>query len=354
MDLLRQMLAAVLGALLCAALPSAARAERIVAVGDLHGDYAALIDIVEAAGIADDKGRWTGGDATFVQLGDVTDRGADSLKIIRYLQKLEEAAPKRGGKVVVLLGNHEAMNVTGDLRYVDPGEYAAFRTGSSESLRDRVFEANKASIVAYYRQWDAALPESEAKQKWLADNPVGKMEHRQAWQPSGEMGKWYAQKPAIAKIGDALFVHGGLSVETVTRPLAEVNAEIRAEMAKGESFSASILTDELGPLWYRGNVQRDPPGESIAGEPPEPERIPIAEELAQVLAAYDARRLVVAHTPNLKGIVADEGGALLRIDTGISAYYGGTHSYLELNDGRATAWRKDEGGKWVSEQLPSP
>jgi hypothetical protein len=354
MGLLRRMLAVVLGALLCAMLPSAARAERIVAVGDLHGDYAALLDIVEAAGIADDKGRWTGGAATFVQLGDVTDRGADSLKIIRFLQKLEEAAPKKGGKVIVLLGNHEAMNVTGDLRYVDPGEYAAFRTNSSDGLRERVFEANKESIVAYYRQWDAALPEGEAKQKWLVDNPAGKMEHRQAWQPAGEMGKWYANKPAIAKIGDDLFVHGGLSVETVERPLDEVNAEIRTELAKGESFASSILTDELGPLWYRGNVQRDPPGEAIAGEPPEPERIPIAEELTQVLAAWRAKRLVVAHTPNLAGIVADEGGRLLRIDTGNSAYYGGVHSFLELDGERTVAWRKEQGGKWISEILPSP
>src|SRR5690349_14124942 len=67
MSLLRQMLAAVLGALLCAALPSAARAERIVAIGDLHGDYAAFVEIIEAAGVGDGKGRWTGGDTIFVQ-----------------------------------------------------------------------------------------------------------------------------------------------------------------------------------------------------------------------------------------------------------------------------------------------
>lgn len=353
MGLLRQMLVVVFGVLLCAALPSAASAQRVVAVGDLHGDHAALVDILEAAGLGDDRGRWTGGDTVFVQLGDVTDRGPDSLKIIRLLQKLEEAAPKRGGEVIVLLGNHEAMNVTGDLRYVDPGEYAAFRTSGSDNLRDRVFEANKASIVSYYRQWDAALPESEAKQKWLADNPAGKMEHRQAWQPAGEMGRWYADKPAIAKVGDTVFVHGGISIETAERPLEDVNDEVRAELAKGESFASSILTDELGPLWYRGNVQRDPPGESIAGEPPEPERLPIADELAQVLAAYRAKRLVVAHTPNLAGIVAEHGGSLVRIDTGISAYYGGTRSYLELDGDRAVAWRK-EGGKWVSQELPSP
>jgi len=353
MRLIRFMMTALVGALLGAALPQAASAQRIVAVGDLHGDFEAFVDILEAAGIGDGKGRWTGEKTVLVQLGDVTDRGPDSLKIIRLLQQLEQAAPKKGGRVVALLGNHEAMNITGDLRYVNPGEFAAFASRNSDKLRDQVFESNRDSIVAYYRQWDAALPPEAAKEKWLADNPAGKMEHRQQWAPTGEIGKYYLGKPAITTIDGTLFVHGGISIETAARPIAAINEEVRSELAKGESFASSILTDELGPLWYRGNVQRDPPGESIAGEPPPPERIPIADELAQVLAAYGVRRLVVAHTPNLSGIVADQGGRLVRIDTGNSSAYGGVHSYLELDGDRATAWRK-EGGKWVSEELPSP
>jgi hypothetical protein len=353
MGLLRHLLAALVG-LLCFALPGAVQAERIVAVGDLHGDYAAFLEIVEQAGISDGRARWSGGDSIFVQLGDVTDRGPDSLKIIRHLQKLEEAAPGKGGRVVVLLGNHEAMNVTGDLRYVHAGEYEAFRTRNSDDLRNRVFEANKDSITAYYRQWDAELADDVARQKWMDDNPAGKMEHRQAWAPAGEVGKWIVQKPAMAKIGDTLFVHGGISVETAARPLTEINDEVRAELGKGESFAPSILTDELGPLWYRGNIQRDPELDPAEGEAPLPARVSIEEELTQVLAAYGARRLVVAHTPNLPGIAASDDGRLVRIDTGISAYYGGAHSYLVIENGRTRAWRKDERGKWISEELPSP
>ena len=112
--------------------PAFAQAQRIVAVGDLHGDYAAWIDIARAAGIVDARSRWSGGNAILVQTGDIADRGPDSLKIIRHLQALQKEAPAAGGKVVVLVGNHEAMNVTGDLRYVDPGEYAAFRDRRSE------------------------------------------------------------------------------------------------------------------------------------------------------------------------------------------------------------------------------
>ena len=64
--------------------------------------------------------------ATLVQMGDVVDRGPDSLKIIHDLMKLQREAPKRGGQVIVVLGNHEAMMMTDDMRYVHPGEYAAF------------------------------------------------------------------------------------------------------------------------------------------------------------------------------------------------------------------------------------
>lgn len=96
---------------------------RIVAVGDLHGDSEGWEEIARAAGVVNAKGNWSGCRTTLVQMGDITDRGPDSLKIIRQLQRLAGQAPATGGQVIVLLGNHEAMNVTGDLRYVHPGEY---------------------------------------------------------------------------------------------------------------------------------------------------------------------------------------------------------------------------------------
>ena len=69
-------------------------APRIIAVGDLHGDYDAWAVIARHAGLTDAKGKWAGGNATLVQLGDVVDRGPDSLKIIRHLMKLQREAPK--------------------------------------------------------------------------------------------------------------------------------------------------------------------------------------------------------------------------------------------------------------------
>src|SRR4051812_36557857 len=98
-------LACLLGLLLAimAATPSLAASEpRIIAVGDLHGDYQAWMTIARAAGLVDQRGRWAGGSTTFVQLGDITDRGPDSLKIVRSLQQLQKDAPRKGGRVVVV------------------------------------------------------------------------------------------------------------------------------------------------------------------------------------------------------------------------------------------------------------
>ena len=104
-------LLALLSVVLCAA-PSAAdqAAQRIIAIGDLHGDYKAFLDIVEAAGLSDAKAHWTGGRTILVQLGDVPDRGPDTLDIIHHLQRLEKAAPRAGGKVA----NHFCLASSSD------------------------------------------------------------------------------------------------------------------------------------------------------------------------------------------------------------------------------------------------
>ena len=84
--------------------------ERVVAVGDLHGDYDHYLATLVAAGIVDSKGKWIGGTAHLVQTGDIPDRGADTGKIIEHITKLDKQARRKGGRVHNLIGNHEAMN----------------------------------------------------------------------------------------------------------------------------------------------------------------------------------------------------------------------------------------------------
>ena len=310
---------------------SAQRPQRIVAVGDLHGDYKAWQDIARAAGIIDARGRWAGGNLILVQLGDILDRGADSLKIVRNLQQLQREAPRRGGKVYVVLGNHEAMNLIGDDRYVTPGEYAAFADSQSAARRDRVYEANRASLEAAYRAQNPKITPEQVRATWLAEHPLGWVEHRLAWGPTGDLGKWAAQNPAMLKLGDTLFVHGGISAEYARQPMAAVNQRIATAMAAADDSPNSVLTDPLGPLWYRGLVMADPEAAAARAKLVPPSPVVTAEqELSAVLSAYGGKRLVVGHTPNLKGIIISPDNRLARIDTGNSRYYGGTLSWLEI------------------------
>src|SRR4051794_18060263 len=84
----------------------AQRPQRIIAVGDLHGDLNAWLTIARAAGIMGPDGHWAGGPTTLVQLGDIADRGPGTLGIIQSLQQLQREAPKTKGNVIVVLGNH--------------------------------------------------------------------------------------------------------------------------------------------------------------------------------------------------------------------------------------------------------
>ena len=312
-------------AMLLGAVPLLAQVppSRIVAVGDLHGDYAAWIDIARDAGLVDAANKWIGGQTMFVQTGDIVDRGADSLKIIRHLQKLDGEAKRAGGRVIVLLGNHEAMQVTGDLRYVTPGEYAAFADRQSKARRDAAFDANAPAIIAFYHQRDASLSPKAIRAEWITTNPLGKVEYVAAWSPAGELGRWAASLPAAAKVGDTLFVHGGISAYYALVPLVEINRRARVAMQAGDTTDEAIINDQMGPLWYRGLVTR-------AGEAPAAGRPTIDSELDGALLGQGVKRLVIGHTPELRGVAILHGGKLVQIDTGISRYYGGKLGWLEI------------------------
>ena len=312
-------------AMLFAAAPLHAQAapQRIVAVGDLHGDYAAWIDIARNAGLIDPANRWIGGRTVLVQTGDIVDRGADSLKIIRHFQKLDGEARRAGGRVIVLLGNHEAMQVTGDYRYVTPGEYAAFADRQSKARRDAAFDANAKALIAFYHQRDPSLSPKAIRGEWTAMNPLGKVEYVAAWSPTGELGRWAAGLPAVARVGDTLFAHGGISANYALVPLTEINRRAREALLAGDASDAAIINDQMGPLWYRGLVTRS--GDAAAAGRPT-----IDNELDGALKGQGVKRLVIGHTPHPRGIDIRAGGRLVLIDTGISRYYGGALGWLEI------------------------
>ncbi len=313
---------------------------RIVAVGDLHGDFGAWRDIARAAGLINEAGTWIGGEAVLIQTGDAVDRGPDSLKIIHDLMRLQREAQRAHGQVIALVGNHEAMNVTGDLRYVSAGDYAAFVDSGSARRRETVYAANKKAIEAAYRQHDPQMTEDAIKQAWFEATPLGSIEHRIAWDPRGAIGQWIVSNPAVVLLDGNLFVHGGISPAYVRLSIAEINLQVADALKTRATDVQAIINDPLGPLWYRGlaTPNADSSGSPSAGAPGEasplvPAEPPIEDQLQAVLSTYGAKRIVIGHTPILSGIGMLYGGRLIRIDTGITSVYGGKLSYLEVLDG---------------------
>jgi hypothetical protein len=340
---------ACLVAVLALAMPAATASplHRIVAVGDLHGDFAAWRAIMRAAQLIDENGRWIGGDAILVQTGDVVDRGPDGLKIIQDLMRLQGEALRTHGQVIALVGNHEAMNFTGDLRYVSAQDYTAYADARSVQRREDVYAANKTLLEAAYRQHDPQMTSDAIKLAWFAAFPPGRLEHQLAWGPTSKIGRWIVANPAVVLLDGNIFVHGGISPAYTHLPIEEINRQVGAALVARNTDPQAIINDALGPLWYRGLVTAGADKEGgpapASAAPPLP---PIEDQLNALLSAYGAKRIVIGHTPNLSGIALLHGGRLICIDTGISNVYGGKVSYLDILDGTPVPH--------VIERSPSP
>lgn len=300
--------------------------ERIVAIGDIHGDYDAYIGVLQAAGIVDARGRWKAGATHLVQTGDIPDRGPDTRRIIEHMAALGKQARKRGGRVHNLMGNHEAMNVYGDLRYAVPGEFAAYADQRSAERRERYYAAAMADLKARDPQRFAALP-ADFRAQWDQAHPLGWIEHRLAWDPrfdaKGAMFRWAMEREVSVQINDVIFVHGGISHAYCGNSLESLTTQARAQLREGDDGELGILDDALGPLWYRG----------LAGVAPAARR----DTVDAILGRHGARHVVVGHTV-AEGVVWPRLDArVIQIDTGMSRVYGGHVGWLEIEDGQLTA-----------------
>jgi len=289
--------------------------ERIIAIGDLHGDFDNYLATLQAAGLVDRKGKWTGGSAHLVQTGDIPDRGPGTGRIIEHIQKLGKQAQRKGGRVHNLIGNHEAMNVYGDLRYVHEGEYEAFVTRKSESLRDRWFDIYLQRLEQNDPERFAALP-IDFREQWNMEYPLGWVEHRQAWHPDGEYGQWVLQNKVAVRINNMLFLHGGISGFYCQNSLEWLTEKVRENLQNFVPGSAGILEDDFGPLWYRG----------LSGVEP----IAVPETVDAILERHGVSHIAVGHTPTSGVIWPQYDGKVVMIDTGIASAYGGHRGYLEV------------------------
>jgi len=287
--------------------------DRIVAVADVHGAYDRFVEILKAAGLLDERLRWTGGRTHLVQLGDVVDRGPDSAKALDLLERLQKDAARAGGAVHQLLGNHEVMRMLGDLRYVSPGEYAAFVTSRSTDLRD-----------AYVKS------AASANEPGREQPPLGFVEMRTSFGRNGRYGKLLRTLDAVVQINGMLFVHGGISPAVADLSCDAINQAVRRELGadidqtRAEPL-ARLSARPDGPLWYRG----------LAEEPDA-----FASDVDDILTRQRARVIVIGHTVSPDGRIRMRfGGKVIQIDTGMQPAYvpRGRASALEIAGGVMSA-----------------
>jgi hypothetical protein len=282
-------------------------AQRIVAIGDVHGSVDRFTEILKAVNLIDDKARWSGGAAHLVQLGDVVDRGPDSRAALDLLRRLEGEAERAGGAVHALLGNHEVARILGDMRFANAGEYAAFATPESEMMRQRYLQTVK----------------SEERDQAMQSTPLGMVEMRAAFGRQGSYGEWLRKHDAVVKINGVLFVHGGISPAVAAMSCETINNTVRKELTDDieKTRSAplvSLAAREDGPFWYRGLAKlQDTDSAAIEG----------------VLSQQHVRAVVIAHSVTANGRVRMQfDGKLFQIDTGMQPAYaqGGRASALEF------------------------
>lgn len=197
------------------------RPERLLVVSDIEGNFHALRKLLISNGVIDDIYQWTFGDGHLVILGDCFDRGEQVLECLWLVYSLEDRAIRKGGYVHFVLGNHEIMNMNGDWRYVHP-RYVIKKKGGRPSTA-------------------------------LYDG-------------SSELWRWLHTKNIVERIGDILFVHGGIAEDLLQQhiPVTKINDLARKFYDRtykpcSDPVFENILDSEHSPFWFRGYYQEQFP-----------------------------------------------------------------------------------------------
>jgi len=317
--------------------------DKVIAVGDIHGDFEQFIKILKGTGLTDDQLHWTGGRTHLVQLGDVMDRGDNAKMVFDLIKRLETEAEEAGGKVHMLLGNHEEVNITGSAfyfaGYMTLRQFVRFLDPAERLKAERAFREEKGERV--FKNTDPPLPldDPEVEKFWTEkmNNADFQPKFHNAFYKN--YGKWLLEHNSVIKINDVVFTHGGIAEKHAAMDLVKMNKQIREELkivrvivldgrpAKG--FYPKFVNQEDSPLWYRDLATR-------------PEDV-FEKDVDRILEALGANYIVIGHTTYRGQIRAKEDlsrfdGRIWTIDTGMAARYGGIPTALIYERGEFSLW----------------
>lgn len=246
--------------------------EKLIAISDIEGNFNGFVSLLIANKVIDKNFNWMFGNGHLVLLGDFVDRGDNVIPVLWLIYKLEDEAIMTNGKVHFILGNHEIMNIQGNLFYAQ----------------------NK------YKKLAIEL----GQKKTNAEN--GKV----LFSTNTELGKWLRSKNAVEIIGKRAFVHAGLNPEMLGFKISidSINKIIRANIEKElyhkpeNNEKANFLMGRKGLFWYRGLVSDYKYYHKIT-----------TTDLEKVLNFYNVEKIVVGHTV-VENVSNDFNGRVIRID----------------------------------------
>ena len=233
-----------------------------LAISDIEGNFKPLRMLLQANGVIDADFNWTFADGHLVLTGDFFDRGDQVTEVLWLIYSLEEKAKAAGGYVHFILGNHEIMNMSGDLRYVQPK----------------------------YKENAVLLGER----------------YEDLYGENSELGRWLRTKNIVEKIGNILYVHGGISsdVNNMDVSIEKINELSRPWYAdsfyKYTDKRLNILYGDPGPFWYRGYYQ----GTKKASP----------EQIDSTLSKFNILHIATGHTITSDTISSWYGGKVFDMD----------------------------------------
>ena len=215
--------------------------QSVYIIGDVHGHLKKLVKLLQDAQLINAQHSWKGGRTTLWFIGDLVDRGPDSIAVLDLVMGLQAEAAAAGGTVGSLLGNHEMMLL------------AAYRFGR----RSTGLGSN------FLTRW-------KMNGGIRADIASLTMRHLD----------WMAHLPAMALVDDCLLVHADAAFYlTCGRSVDEVNAGFNKLLSRSDALAWEEMIEDFA---RRGVFMHTASGEEFAH---------------RFLSIFGGRQLVHGHTP---------------------------------------------------------
>ncbi|KAI3723488.1 hypothetical protein L2E82_35103 [Cichorium intybus] len=278
---------------------------RLIAIGDLHGDFKKFKQALRLGGLIDLEDRWSGGPTTLVQVGDVLDRGGQELKILYFLEKLKRQAAKVGGNVITMNGNHEIMNVEGNFRCTRLSGINEFQNWADWFTIGNNMKRLCGGLEKPKDLYDG-IPSSfpGVKQKYVN----GFRARIAALRPQGPIASRFLSKNlTVLVVGESVFVHGGILPHHVAYGLERINEEVR-DWITGlkETVSSALVKSRNSVVWLR----------RFSNKVVEDWDCRMLEHTLETIPG--ARRMIMGHTIQKDGINGACNNKAIRIDVGMS------------------------------------